>query len=121
MTRYVKEGKGWRLGWDGDAPEYPGLIAGEHWALELTAFEFQDFCDLAQRLAAIMYQMAAELMEAERIVTELETEQLWLEAEGFPHGYSLHIIVLTGRRGEGHWEAEAVSELLRAIPELTLF
>ncbi|HEY9878084.1 MAG TPA: DUF1818 family protein, partial [Leptolyngbyaceae cyanobacterium] len=118
MGRYIKEGSGWRLGWDTEAALYKGLIAGEAWSLELTEQEFQDFCALAQQLAKTMAQIASELMEAERIACEAETERIWLEAEGFPQEYSLHILVLTGRRCEGEWPAEVVPELVQAIPAL---
>ncbi|HEY9763919.1 MAG TPA: DUF1818 family protein [Trichocoleus sp.] len=121
MGRYIKEGIGWRLGWDAEAPLHKALIAGKDWSIELTENEFQDFCALAQQLAQTMVQIASELMEEERIACEAETERIWLEAEGFPQQYSLHILVLTGRRCEGEWPAEVVAELLQAIPALTLF
>ncbi|MBD0334688.1 MAG: DUF1818 family protein [Cyanobacteria bacterium Co-bin13] len=121
MGRYIKEGNGWRLGWNAEAPTYQGLIAGEDWSIELTQSEFQDFCDLVQQLSGMMSQMTNELMEAERIAVEAETERIWLEVEGFPHRYSLHVIVQTGRCCEGSWSEDAVVELLQAIPRLTLF
>lgn len=121
MSRYIKEGEGWRLGWDSTAAAYPALIAGHDWALELTQSEFQDFCDLAQQLSGTMAQMASELMDAERIAIEAETQRIWLEAEGFPHHYSLHVIVLTGRGCEGTWGEAAVPHLLKAIPSLLVF
>lgn len=121
MGRYIKEGIGWRLGWDSEAPLHKALIAGEDWSIELTENEFQDFCTLTQQLAQTMTQIASELMEAERIACEAETERIWLEVEGFPQQYSLHILVLTGRRCEGEWPVAVVPELLQAIPALTLF
>ncbi|MBD0267429.1 MAG: DUF1818 family protein [Cyanobacteria bacterium Co-bin8] len=121
MSRYIKEGNGWRLGWNAAAPTYQGLIAGEHWSIELTRSEFQDFCALVQQLSQAMSQISSELMESERIAMEAETEHIWLEVEGFPHHFSLHIIVQTGRRCEGNWPEDAVTELLQAIPQLTLF
>lgn len=118
--RHMKEGEGWRLGWD-PSGYYCGLIAGQAWALELTADEWQDFCRLALQLAETMATMQAELMDAERITCEAETARLWLEAEGFPHCYSLRVILLSGRRGEGTWLPSAVPNLIRAIQGLTIF
>lgn len=119
--RIIKEGKGWRLGWDANKPDYPGLVAGEQWAAELTAEEFQDFCRLAQQLANTLHQMQNHLMQEERIACEAETSRLWLEVEGFPTEFTLHLIVLTGRSCEGEWSTEATNELIAAIPSLAVF
>jgi Domain of unknown function (DUF1818) len=121
MTRQLRSGNGWRLGWDGEAIEFPGLVGGDEWAIELTAPEFDDFCHLAAQLSETMRQMRQELMDEERISCEVESDRLWLEAEGYPHAYNLRLIVLTGRRGEGFWEAAAVPELLRAMQVLKVF
>lgn len=121
MTRHIKEGEGWRLGWNPDAPIYRGLIAGQDWALELTEAEWQDFQRLADQLAATMQTMAAELMAEETLACELESDRIWLEAEGYPQAYSLHIMVLTGRRAEGTWPPEVVPELLQALKRLLVF
>jgi hypothetical protein len=119
--RFIKEGTGWRLGWDDSAPDHQGLLAGSAWAIELTATEFQDFCRLAQQLAHTMETLAAELMDGERLTCEAESETLWLEAEGFPNHFALRFMVQSGRRCEGLWPAEVVRELLPAITQLTLF
>ncbi|MGF1537374.1 MAG: DUF1818 family protein [Elainellaceae cyanobacterium] len=121
MPRYLKQGDGWRLGWDPDAPVFTGLVGSDRWSLELTQKELADFCRLAPELASTMASMAAELMPEERLCCELESEQVWLEAEGFAHRYELHLIVRTGRRGEGYWPPEAVPELVAAAQMLGLF
>jgi hypothetical protein len=121
QQRYVKEGEGWRLGWDGNAPHFQGLLGGGSWAIELTAAEFENFCRLAQQLEQTMQTMAAELMDEERLTCEAESSLLWLEAEGFPNAYTLRIILHEGRRCEGQWEVAATSQLLAAISHLTLF
>ncbi|MGK7958321.1 MAG: DUF1818 family protein [Crocosphaera sp.] len=119
--RILKQGQGWRLGWKTENNAYPGLIGGEDWAIELTAAEFTDFCRLLEQLAITMNQMAAELMEEERIACEAESELLWLEAEGFPHAYSLRVILNQGRRCEGNWPAEVVNDLYRESQKLYTF
>ncbi|WP_416670700.1 DUF1818 family protein [Egbenema bharatensis] len=121
MVRQVKSGEGWRLGWDSSAREFSGLVGSDHWAIELTTAEFNDFCRLASQLAETMRQMRQELMEEERLSCEAESDLLWLEAEGYPHAYELHLILLTGRRGEGSWSAAAVPDLLQAIQVLHVF
>ena len=117
MIRHLKTGKGWRLGWNPAAEEFCGLVAGEHWALELTAAEFSDFCRCVRQLEETMTAMAAELMDEEQLTCEQETPTIWLETEGFPSAYSLRFILLNGRRGEGEWPPEIVSELLEALAE----
>ncbi|XGB41888.1 MAG: DUF1818 family protein [Nodosilinea sp. LVE1205-7] len=116
--RVIQEGNGWRLGWDATASDYPALLAGEGWALELTALEFKDFCRLAQELAATLETMAQVLMEQEQVTCELESEYIWLEAEGFPDQYCLRFILQTGRRGEGQWQHHSSREVVAAIAVL---
>lgn len=119
--RLIKEGVGWRLGWHGEAELYRGLVGGKDWAFELTEAEWQDFCRLLGQLSQTMKQMANQLMDEERINCEAETDLLWMEVEGFPHAYSLRIILSGDRRCEGYWQPEAVQGLLQALPNLMFF
>ncbi|PSB24125.1 DUF1818 family protein [Stenomitos frigidus] len=121
MARLVKSGLGWRLGWDAEAEIFKGLVGTEDWALELTEAELHDFCRLLHQLAETMAHMSSELMDEEAIACEAESDRLWLEADGYPHDYSLHLILLTGRRGEGRWDANAVPALIEATRSLTVF
>jgi hypothetical protein len=111
----IKSGEGWRLGWNPSAEAFCGLVAGQGWAVELTAAEFLDFCRLAQQLEGTMQAMAAQLMADERLTCEQETPEIWMEAEGFPTEYSLRFILLTGRGGEGEWPADVRPALLEAL------
>lgn len=119
--RILKKGQGWRLGWKNQKTDYPGLIGGENWAIELTKTEFSEFCRLFEQLTQTMTSMKEELMEEEKIVCEAESELLWLEVEGFPDAYSLRIILNQGRRCEGNWPAEVVKELYQEIQKLNTF
>jgi Domain of unknown function (DUF1818) len=118
MGRLLKSGAGWRLGWDADAPEFKGLIGGDEWSIELTVAELQDFLRLSEQLSRTMQQMANELMDEETIACEAESDLIWLEVEGYPHTYSLRLILLSGRRGEGFWSAAALRELMQALQTL---
>jgi Domain of unknown function (DUF1818) len=121
MARQLKSGEGWRLGWNPDAPEFCGLVGGRDWAIELTQAEFDDFCRLLHQLAETMQQMAQELMAAERICCEVESNLIWLEAEGFPQIYELRLMLLSGRKAEGKWDAAAVPALVSASQTLQVF
>lgn len=121
MVRQLKSGDGWRLGWDPSSSEFCGLVGGDHWAIELTETELNDFCRLTLQLADTMNQMSQELMDEERLCCEVETELIWLEAEGYPSAYTLHFILLTGRRGEGSWSAKVVPDLVQAVQVLKVF
>jgi hypothetical protein len=121
MSRHIKSGRGWRLGWDASAPEFKGLAGGAEWSVELTESELDDLCRLASELADTLQVMSAELMDEERIACEAETHQVWVEVEGFPNAYDLRFILLTGRRCEGGWPAAAVPEVLQAMKTLKVF
>lgn len=121
MSRQLKQGPGWRLGWDATASEFKGLVGAEAWALELTAVEFNDFTRLVVQLSEMMQTMAAELMAEEAITCEVASDRIWLEAQGFPDAFSLTVLVLQGRRGEGQWPAAIVPQLVQAIQVLQVF
>ncbi len=121
VDRVIKTGDGWRLGWNPDAAEFQGLVAGDGWAIELTEAEFNDFCRLLGQLAATMTQMASELMDEEKIAIEAESDLVWMQVEGYPEAYSLQLILNAGRRCEGFWPAAAVPSLVQAAQVLKVF
>ncbi|MGB6166810.1 MAG: DUF1818 family protein [Geitlerinemataceae cyanobacterium] len=118
MNRIVQSGSGWRLGWNPDADGFSGLVGSDDWAFELTAEELKDFCRLFGQLADTMNAMKGELMDEERIACEAESDLLWLEVEGYPHFYSLRLILNSGRCCEGEWSPSAVPQLLQAAQML---
>ncbi len=111
-------GEGWRIGFRSDVDIYKGLIGADSWAIELTEVEFKDFCKLASQLAETMQYMATELSDGEKICCTLETEEICLEVNGYPHAFNLHFQLLTGRRSEGFWDEFAVPFLIEAIANL---
>jgi hypothetical protein len=121
MERLIKQGKGWRLGWNFQASLFQGLVGGEDWALELTAAEFDDFCRLLIQLAETFQQMSYELMDEEKLRCEVESDLLWLEASGYPQAFSLRLLLQQGRRGEGAWYAPAVPDLIQAAQTIKVF
>lgn len=121
MSRQVKQGDGWRVGWDPEAPVFQALLAGDCWSIELTAAELNQFCRLAKQLAETMAQMSNQLMESEKIACEVEGDLIWLEAEGYADAFALRFILLGRRRAEGGWPVKVVPQLLQALTGLEVF
>lgn len=121
MERLLKQGNGWRLGFNPSSEIYQGLVGGDDWAMELTATEWQDFCRLVIQLSDTLQAMTAELMDEEKIACEAESDNLWVEVEGYPHSYELRFILNQGRRCEGGWPPDVVPELIRALQTWTVF
>jgi hypothetical protein len=121
MARLLKTGKGWRIGWNPEAEKYPGLVGSDDWAIELTEAELNDFCRLLLQLVETMNQMKAELMDEEKISCEAESDLLWLEVDGYPHAYSLRLILNYNRRCEGNWKEGVAQELAEAASRLKVF
>ncbi|MBF2098345.1 MAG: DUF1818 family protein [Gloeomargaritaceae cyanobacterium C42_A2020_066] len=119
MGRLLRQGQGWRLGWDAGNSPYVGLVGAEAWALELTLPELQDFCRLLGDVARTFESLTPELMPEERLTCEHSSSLIWLEAAGYPGDFDLRLLLLTGRRGEGYWPATAVRELLAASQSLS--
>jgi Domain of unknown function (DUF1818) len=118
--RFLKEGDGWRLGWNPAAKPYKALIGGHGWAIELTLAEFKDFFRLTKQLVEAVKSMQSELMDQELLTCEAESELLWLEVEGYPEAYSLRLLLNQGRRCEGTWSKSAVPSLLEALSSFEL-
>ena len=119
--RIVKSGAGWRIGFDPEAKEFKGLVGAEDWAIELTQAELQDFCRLSMQLSNTMSQMEQELMDEEAIACEAESNFIWMEVEGYPHAYTLRLMLNTGRCAEISWASDAVPGLVAAAQTLTVF
>ncbi len=120
MQKVLKSGAGWRIGWN-PTNAYPGLVGADDWAIELTAAELDDFCRLLSQLVDNMRSMQAELMDEENITCEAESDLIWMQVAGLPSKYSLRLILNTGRSCEGNWTADAVAELVSAMPSLKIF
>jgi hypothetical protein len=117
----ITKGKGWRIGWRKSAPVYQGLIGGEDWAIELTNQEMQDFLRLLLQIDQAITDISEHLMEEETIACEVESDLIWLGAQGYFDRYSLRIILLQGRGCEGTWDENAIQELIQASHSLEIF
>lgn len=113
-SQILDQGPGWRLGWRSQTLEFQGLVGSDHWAIELTAAEFTDFCHLFRKLHQTLEALTRELMPEEAIAAEAETHLIWMEVAGDPQSYSLSFIVLNDRRVEGYWPAPIAPEFRAA-------
>lgn len=121
MARIVKSGLGWRIGWNPEAEEFKGLVGTDNWAIELTQVELNDFSRLLTQLADTMQELAAQLMDEEKITCEAESDLLWMEVSGYPHKYNLRCVFHKGRRAECEWEPGSVFGLLQGMRMLDVF
>ena len=121
MERVIKSGAGWRIGWNPNAAIFKGLVGTDDWAIELTQAELDDFCRLLGQLVETMDQLKSELMDEEKIAIDAESDLIWLEVEGYPHAYTLRLILNTGRCAEIGWSSDAVPGLVQAAQTLTVF
>lgn len=120
MDQQLKEGQGWRLGWQPNVA-FPGLVGTNEWAVELTTAEFADFRRLLLQLVDSVEQLQDQLMAEETIACEASSDLIWLEVQGYPHQFDLSFILLSGRRAEGHWPAGSTSELVSAVQTIEVF
>ncbi len=100
------------------AKDYPALLGGQDWAIELTAAEWQDFQRLLAQLQATIAAIAPELMDQEAITLEVESDQLWLEIEGYPQAYGMRLILQSGRKAEVAWPSAVVPQVLAGLTAL---
>ncbi len=114
----MQSGDGWRVGWHPHNSKYQGLVGANDWAIELTEAELADFRSLLNQLVQTMSQMEAILMDQEKISCEAETALLWMEVEGYPHNYSLRLILNCDRRCEGNWTEGIPPKLVDAFNSL---
>ncbi|MBD2161308.1 MAG: DUF1818 family protein [Limnothrix sp.] len=119
--RILKSGPGWRLGWQPSATKFSGLVGSDDWAVELTEPELTDFCRLLDRLVDSVRAIADELMPEEKIACEVESDRLWLGAEGYADAFGVRFVLLSGRGAEGGWPPEAVDGLVQAARTIGLF
>jgi hypothetical protein len=118
MAQDLRTGQGWRVGWRSASDAFPALVGSDDWAIELTAAEFQAFTALLAQLTQQLQGMSSELMPDEAIALTASNDQIYLELDGYPHAYGLHLIVLQGRRAEGKWPAPVSADFLLACAEL---
>ncbi len=87
------EGTGWRLARDSSRVNFPIMIGGEGWALELTEQEWQTLIPLINDLLSEHKNLESGLMLEESISLELERQPWWGCLDGDRNSWSLQLIL----------------------------
>ncbi len=114
-----QEGPGWRLARDLSRKDFPFLIGGESWAVELTEMEVKALYALLIELEHQYMLIRDQLMEEESITLELERQEWWGCFDGTRDRWGLQVVLQGNgmqRRGlEGAWPATAAQAFLAAL------
>ena len=116
-----REGKGWRLAWDGSRQPFPVLMGGDGWAAELTQAEAEALRDAVADLVAQHQSLVDQLMAEEAIELELERDPWWLAIEGDRSTWTLRVMLTpaAGQRAlEGSWGVVAAAPFSQALQQL---
>ncbi len=124
MILQQDEGPGWRLARDPLRGDYPVLIAGEIWAVELTESEGFLLVEVFTDLVSQYQVQLGELMPQEAVSIEIERQSLWACLEGDRETWSLRLI-LQGQGPSGFsrgfevfWPAPAAEEFVTAMRKM---
>lgn len=113
-----QEGPGWRLVHDPSRPDFPVLIGGEGWAVELRSDEWDGLTNLLSALQSQHASLQSQLMDEESIELEMECGSWWGCLDGDREHWSLQVLLqgVPGARGvELHWKAPAAQAFVEAM------
>ena len=114
-----KEGPGWRIIKDLSRNNFPILIGGESWAIELNQYEWRTLVKVVVDLSDQYTNIKDQLMGDEDITLELETNP-WLGIlKGDQHGWNLKLILDSSdswnRGAEVYWPRDVTFQLVNAM------
>ena len=114
-----EEGTGWRLAKDLSRGEFSWLIGGDHWATELTEYEWKTLYQIVSDLLAQYKEQKKQLLNEESISIEIEREIWWCCIDGGTNHWSLKLILsgdMLKRRGlEMYWPKNVANEFVNAM------
>lgn len=144
--QWSHSGRGFRVGYDPDAPRsFCGMVGTDTWLLGLDVAEIGHFKRLCLSLCSKMARIdrgdermpeprqpalrrSGDGMFNERVVSvegsqcsvEVESQLMWVQAVGKPRlgSYAIRVIFMERRQSEGYWAAEVVPGLLSAVAKL---
>ena len=113
------EGKGWRLEFKESKKDYPVLIGGENWAVELSKSEWDSLGSVISKLVDQYDYLRDSLMVEEKIFIEIDIAPWWACIDGTKEDWRLKLI-LSGKgccgRGVGLcWPEPAAKAIVSAM------
>ncbi len=116
------EGKGWRLELDESKNDFPVLIGGENWAVELSKTEWSSLESVVSNLIDQYEYLRNSLMKEEKIFIEIDIDPWWASIDGTKEDWKLKLILsgdgCHGRAVELCWPepaAQAIVSVMRIM------
>jgi len=113
------EGAGWRIAKDPSKNNFPFLLGGDGWAIELSQEEFGAFVGLVKDLLEELVRIEKQMMPEEIICIEIERQELWGCLEGKVSAWSLRFVlqrVSQSARGvEVSWKSPGAKAIALAM------
>ncbi len=116
------EGKGWRLEFKESKKDYPVLIGGENWAVELSKSEWDSLGSVISKIVDQYDYLRDSLMIEEKIFLEIDIEPWWACIDGTKEDWRLKLILsgkgCSGRAVELCWPepaAQAIVSVMRIM------
>ncbi|WP_269625476.1 DUF1818 family protein [Prochlorococcus marinus] len=114
-----KEGPGWRIIRDTSRENFPALIGGEDWAIELSQSEWQNLVRVVIDLSDQYRVIKDQLMGDEDITLELERRPWLAILKGDQYGWNLKLILgasdLLNRGAEVSWPRNVTNHVTNAM------
>ncbi len=117
-----QEGSGWRLARDNSRPNFPVIIGGEGWAIELTEGELISLRIIIDDLIFQHKKLENQLMPEETICLEMERAPWWVCLDGDKDTWSLQLVLEVNdqsfRGFEAYWPSPAAQFIASAIKKI---
>ena len=114
-----KEGPGWRLGMDLSREDFPFLLGGQSWSVEITHYEWDSLLKIVNDLKAQHEDLSNQLLPDESIVLEMERLPWWACFKGDANSCSLQLILKSDdknlRNFEAFWPKEVSQNVISAM------
>ncbi len=116
------EGPGWRLARDSSRSDFPVMIGGSGWAIELSEKEWIALKPLIDELVNQHKQLFNQLMPGESICLEMERSPWWGCLDGDRDSWSLQLIFESNdqnaRAFEAYWPIPAAQSIECAMRKI---